>query len=84
MKNKNTTKGKVQHNKRVRFCSLDYYRTICTNSESDIQGIKRYACDDNFINVEYDTGIIIKYPVFEGKKQLKQVVKEINKYLGGH
>lgn len=77
-------KRKIISNKqRVRFCSLDYYRTIVTGKESDILGIKYYRCDDDTIVVQYENGFKYTYFVNEGEHQLKEVVKIINKYLGG-
>lgn len=78
-----TKKGKVQHKKRVRFLSLDYYRTLVTGKITDIQGIKAYTCDENVIKVMYDNGHMATYYVNEGEYQLKQVIKIINAYIGG-
>lgn len=69
--------------KRVRFLSLDYYRTIVTGKTTVIEGIDCYFCDDNSIKVHYTNGFVTTYFVNEGEKQLKQVVKIINAYLGG-
>lgn len=77
------TKGKVRHNKRVRFWQLDYYRNLATGSQTEIEGIKWYVCMANYINIEYDSGLIKTYDVHEGEKQLKHVIKVINHYIGG-
>ena len=78
------TKGKVNHKKRVRFCCLDYYRTIVTGEVTNIDGITQYFCNDNEIHVLFDNGFIRVYPVNEGERQLKEVIKAINAYLGGN
>ena len=80
---KKRTKGIVNHKKRVRFLCLDYYRAIVTGKPTDIEGITQYFCDDNTIQVLFDNGFIKVYPVNEGEKQLKEVIKAINAYLGG-
>lgn len=80
---KRRTKGKVRHNKRVRFCCLDYYRQLVTGKSTDIEGIKTYVCTDAVIRVQYDSGMINTYFVNEGENQLKQVIKIINAYIGG-
>ena len=84
MKTKNKrTKGIVRHKKRVRFLCLDYYRTIVTGNQTNIEGITQYFCNDNEIQVLFDNGFIKVYPVNEGERQLKEVIKAINMYLGG-
>lgn len=83
MARKRKTKGVVQHNKRVRFCTLDYYRTLVTGISSEIEGIKQYYCDSNKICIYFDNGYHNEYDITFGEIQLKQVVKEINAYLGG-
>ena len=77
------TKGIVRHKKRVRFLCLDYYRTIVTGNQTNIEGITQYFCTDNEIQVLFDNGFISVYPVNEGERQLKEVIKAINMYLGG-
>lgn len=77
------TKGKVNHKKRVRFLCLDYYRTLVTGKTTKIEGITSYVCDENIIDILFDNGMIKVYKVNEGEKQLKQVIKIINAYLGG-
>lgn len=77
------TKGKVQHRRRVRFLCLDYYRTLVTGETTMIEGITTYRCDTNTIDVWFDNGMLRVYKVNEGEKQLKQVIKIINAYLGG-
>ena len=74
---------KVTKHRRVRFLSLDYYRTICTGFKTDIVGIKDYYCDDDVINVHYESGLCKAYAVNEGEHQLKEVIKIINAYIGG-
>lgn len=76
-------KGKVQNNGRVRFCSLDYYKTLATDIQSKIDKIKTYYVDENQISVNYENGFSATYDVSMGDKQLKQVIKIINAYLGG-
>ena len=77
------TKGKVQHNKRVRFCSLDYYKYLCITTKSNIEGIDNYYCTPSTIWIDYSSGKIVNYDVSRGEKQLKQVIKIINAYIGG-
>lgn len=76
-------KGKVQHNGRVRFCSLDYYKTLVTGIPSKIDKIKTYYVDENQISVNFENGFSTTYDVSMGDNQLKQVIKIINAYLGG-
>ena len=76
-------KGFVQHKKRVRFCSLDYYKHLVTGKVTDIEGIKFYLCNDNTIHSWYDNGHEAIFVVNEGESQLKQAIKQINAYLGG-
>lgn len=83
MARKRNTKGKVQHNKRVRFCSLDYYRTLVTSEQTNIEGIAWYSCTDSSITVVYVSELRVIYDVSNGEKQLKQVIKVINAYIGG-
>ena len=68
---------------RVRFCQLDYYRQIVTGETTKIQGIDTYVATDNVVKVLYTNGLYRVYNVNEGKKQLKDVIKIINAYLGG-
>ena len=68
---------------RVRFCQLDYYRQIVTGETTKIQGIDTYIATDNAVKVLYANGLYKVYKVNEGEKQLKQVIKIINAYLGG-
>lgn len=75
--------GKVQHNGRVRFCSLDYYKTFVTGTPSEIDKIKTYYVDENQISVNFENGFSTTYDVSMGDKQLKQIIKIINAYLGG-
>lgn len=77
------TKGIVRTKKRVRFLCLDYYRTLVTGDFTQIQGITQYFCNENEIQVLFDNGFIKVYPVNEGERQLKDVIKAINAYLGG-
>lgn len=68
---------------RVRFLSLDFYRTLVTGICTKIIGIKSYYCNENMIRVYYDDGFQQTYFVNEGETQLKQVIKQINAHLGG-
>lgn len=68
---------------RVRFCQLDYYRQIVTGETTKIQGIDTYVATDNVVKVLYANGLYKVYKVNEGEKQLKEVIKIINAYLGG-
>lgn len=68
---------------RVRFCSLDYYRYLCTGLQSKIQGIAMYFADENLLTVFYDSGLKMVYKVNAGERQLKQVIKIVNAYIGG-
>lgn len=77
------TKGIVRHNKRVRFCSLDYYKYCCTDEQSSIEGIHNYKCDAYTVTIHYENGYVKVYDVSDGDTQLKQVIKIINAYLGG-
>lgn len=83
MRTKRKTKGKVNHKRRVRFCSLDYYRQLVTGKSTDIAGIKNYVCTDAVIRVQFESGMMNTYFVNEGEEQLKQVIKIINAYIGG-
>ena len=69
--------------RRVRFCQLDHYRKIVTGVSTKIVGIEDYVSNDDFIKVMYVTGLIKTYYINEGEKQLKEVIKIINAYLGG-
>lgn len=69
--------------RRVRFLSLDYYRNIVTGKQTNILGINSYVADDNRLMVNYSSGLSKVYFVHEGEKQLKQVIKVINAYIGG-
>lgn len=77
-------KGKVQHNGRVRFLQLDYYRYLATCKTTKIQGIYYYLCMPTYINIQYDSGLTKTYDVHEGEHQLKHVIKVINAYIGGN
>ena len=77
------TKKIKKTKKRVRFLSLDYYRTLVTGKCTPIEGIHSYWADDEIINVHFENGYCKTYIVNEGEYQLKQAVKMINTYLGG-
>ena len=68
---------------RVRFCQLDHYRKIVTGESSDIFGIEQYVSTDDYVEILYCNGKLVRYPINEGNEQLKQVIKTINIYLGG-
>lgn len=76
-------KGTGQQKERVRFCRLDYYRYLCTGEPSKIQGIDNYIADENVISVIYKNDEIRRYKVNDGERQLKDVIKIINNYIGG-
>ena len=68
---------------RVRFCQLDHYRKIVTGESSNIFGIEWYVSTDNYVEILYSNGKLVRYLINEGNEQLKQVIKTINIYLGG-
>ena len=76
-------KGTGTSKARVRFCRLDYYRYLCTGEPSRILGIDRYFADENKMTVFYSSGETRIYKLNEGEKQLKDVIKIINNYIGG-
>ena len=76
-------KRKLVTKKRVRFCQLDYYRFLHNHSVTDIQGITSYYCTANIIVIYYDNCCKKEYFVNKGEKQLKEVIKIINAYIGG-
>jgi hypothetical protein len=76
-------KRKLVTKKRVRFCQLDYYRYLHNQAVTDIQGITNYYCTANTIVIFYDNCCKKEYFVNKGEKQLKEVIKIINAYIGG-
>lgn len=77
------SKCKVNHKNRVRFLQLDYYRQLVTGRSTKIEGIRTYTSSNDCVAVDYENGRLATYRVNEGEKQLKEVIKIINAYIGG-
>lgn len=74
---------KFDKGERVRFCQLDVYRYIVTGVKSIVRGIHDYHADENVLNIHYTNGFVESYNLNEDELQLKQVIKKVNKRLGG-
>lgn len=66
------------------FRLFDVYRQSFTGIESNIKGIRKYACNKDagkvVVNVVYDDGYSADF-VSDGEEELKKMVKKVNKEI---
>ena len=69
--------------KRTRFTSCDIYKYIAIGEKSEIEGIEDYECNKEILVVQYTGNCRRTYFINRGVEEIKQVIKIINKNLGG-
>lgn len=69
--------------KRTRFTSCDIYKYIAIGEKSEIEGIEDYECNKEILIIQYAGNCRRTYFINRGIEEIKQVVKIINKNLGG-